>query len=267
MSSAFDEVNAVLSEIGSAWERLLPAIDDARQRLHVAAELVAELHPTGRADLDAAERRLTALAATVTADPLAVDPGEISTLVQGVDEIRSGLEADMALKRGFEARMLQAREAVEQLASLGQELSAARQELLLKISVSGALPPPSDDAALVQELEEIAALARSGAWSQARAQLDVWTERIDEGRDEIQRMLQASRAPIEARNQLRALLDAYQVKANRLGVVEEPEAADAYARAQAALYNAPTDLRAAAQLVRAYQEIVNGSSASSEALL
>jgi hypothetical protein len=80
-------------------------------------------------------------------------------------------------------------------------------------------------------------------------------------------MLQASRAPIEARNQLRALLDAYQVKANRLGVVEEPEAADAYARAQAALYNAPTDLRAAAQLVRAYQEIVNGSSASSEALL
>lgn len=267
MSSAFDEVNAVLSEIGSAWERLVPAIDDARQRLHVAAELVAELHPTGRADLDAAERRLTALAATVTADPLAVDPGEISTLVQGVDEIRSGLEADMALKRGFEARMLQAREAVEQLASLGQELSAARQELLLKISVSGALPPPSDDAALVQELEEIAALARSGAWSQARAQLDVWTERIDEGRDETQRMLQASRAPIEARNQLRALLDAYQVKANRLGVVEEPEAADAYARAQAALYNAPTDLRAAAQLVRAYQEIVNGSSASSEALL
>jgi hypothetical protein len=49
-------------------------------------------------------------------------------------------------------------------------------------------------------------------------------------------------------------------------VLEEPEAADAYARAQAALYTAPTDLRAAAQFVRAYQEIVNGSSASSEAL-
>jgi hypothetical protein len=47
-------------------------------------------------------------------------------------------------------------------------------------------------------------------------------------------------------------------------MVEEPEVADAYTRAQTVLYNAPTDLNEAAQLVRAYQEMVNGSA---EALL
>ena len=166
----------------------------------------------------------------------------------------------------FEARILEARAALQQLGSLNNEVREARHELLVKISVPSAPPlPPDDD--VERELSQIAALAQRGAWSRARAELDAWTERIALRQDEAQRLLRASRIPIEARNQLRALLDAYQVKAKRLGMVEETDVADAYTRAQAALYNAPTDLNVAAQLVRAYQEMVNGSPASSEALL
>jgi len=266
MSATFDEVKTVLSEIGSAWERLVPAIDDARGRLHAATELAAELHEGSRSDLQAAGGRLAELGATVTADPLSVDPNEVDMLARRIDEIRSGLEADVALKRGFEARILGAREALEQLGSLRNELRAARQELRIKISLPDAAQrPPDDDGE--RELSQIAALAQRGAWSQARAELDAWTERMAVCHDEAQRLLRACRVPIEARNQLRALLEAYQVKAKRLGMVEEPEVADAYKQAQAALYNAPTDLNVAAQLVRAYQEMVNGSAASSEALL
>ena len=94
MSSAFDEVNAVLSEIGSAWEQLVPAVDDARQRLRAAAELAAELHPAGRADLEAAERHLTALAATVTADPLAVGPGEVTPVTTAAGWDLAGPKAE-----------------------------------------------------------------------------------------------------------------------------------------------------------------------------
>jgi uncharacterized protein YhaN len=247
-----------------AWERLVPAIDDARRRLHAATELATELQQVGRDELEAAGQRLADLGAAVTADPLSVDADEVDLLVRRIDEIHSGLEADVALKRGFETRILKAREALELLGSLRTELRAARQELEVKISVTDAPALPSDD--VERELSQIAALAERGAWSQARAELDALTERIAARQDEAQRLLRASRAPIEARNQLRALLDAYQVKAARLGVVEEPEVADVYTRAQAALYNAPTDLNAATQLVRAYQEMVNGSPASSEAL-
>jgi hypothetical protein len=265
MSAAFDEVKTVLSEIGSAWEQLVPAIDDARGRLQTATGLAAELQEGGRPELDAAGQRLADLGATVTADPLSVDRDEVDQLARSIDEILSGLEADVALKRGFAARILEAREALERLGSLRNELRAAREELQVKISVPEAPPPPPDDD-FERERSQIAALAQRGAWSQARAELDALTERIARRRDEAQRMLRASRVPIEARNQLRALLDAYQVKAKRLGMVEEPEVADAYTRAQAALYNAPTDLNVAAQLVRAYQEMVNGSPASSEAV-
>jgi hypothetical protein len=265
MSAAFDEVKTVLSEIGSAWERLVPAIEDARHRLHTTNELAAELDERPRPDLEAAGQRLTDLRATVTADPLSVDPHEVDALVRTIDHIRSELEADIALKRGFEARILQSREALEQLGSLRNELTAAHRELVLKISVPGAPRPPLHDDG-DGELARIAALAQSGAWSQARAELDAWTERIALRHDEAQRLLRASRVPIEARNQLRALLDAYQVKAKRLGVLEDRDVADSYTRAQAVLYNAPTDLNVAAQLVRAYQEMVNGSPSSSEVL-
>ena len=266
MSSAFDEVKTVLSQIGTAWEQLVPAIDAARGRLHAATELAAELHDSDRPDLAAAGRRLDDLRAAVTADPLSVDPHEVDALMRTIAQIDSGLEADVALKRGFEARILEAREALQQLGSLRGELRAARQELAVKISVPG-MPPSAVGDDGEGELSQIAALAQRGAWSQARAELDAWTERLALRHDEAERLLRASRVPIEARNQLRALLDAYQVKAKRLGVLEDPEVADAYGRAQAALYNAPTDLNRAAQLVRAYQEMVNGSPSSSEALL
>lgn len=265
MSTAFDEVRTVVSEIGSAWVQLVPAIDDARRRLRAATELAEELSEADRPDLQAVGQRLTELGATVTADPLSVDPAEVGTLARRIDELHSALEADAALKRGFEARILEARVAVEQLRAARNEVRTAREELLVKISVPAAPPPPQDVDA-ERGLSEITALAQRGAWSQARAELDTWTAGIGTKLDEARQLLRVSRVPIQARNQLRALLDAYQVKAKRLGVVEDAEVADAHARAQAALYNAPTDLNLAAQLVRAYQETINGSPSSTEAL-
>ena len=142
----------------------------------------------------------------------------------------------------------------------------ARQELLVKISVPSAPPPPPDDDG-ERELSQIAALAQRGAWSQARAELDAWTERIALRQDEAQRLLRASRIPIEARNQLRALLDAYQVKAKRLGMVEEPERRGClHTGAGCALQRAHRSERGRAARAR-LQEMVNGSPASSEALL
>jgi hypothetical protein len=134
---------------------------------------------------------------------------------------------------------------------------AAHEELLVKIampSAPAALELPED---FDSELDQIVALARSGAWRDARRRLDRW---MADGRallDDAQRILLANRAPIDARNQLRSLLEAYQVKAVRLGAVEDPEAERIFAEAHQALYTAPTDLALVAQLVRRYQEILS----------
>jgi hypothetical protein len=76
----------------------------------------------------------------------------------------------------------------------------------------------------------------------------------------------ANRAPVEARDQFRALLEAYQVKAKRLGRLEDPDMAELWASAHQALYTAPTDLAVAARLVRSYQEALTGLRPSSETM-
>jgi hypothetical protein len=86
------------------------------------------------------------------------------------------------------------------------------------------------------------------------AKLEDWTGGANARLDEAKRALRANRTPIEARNQLRALLEAYQVKAGRLGLIEDPRLERLFARAHEALYTAPTDLTLAAPLVREYQE-------------
>lgn len=267
MSAAFDEVNAVVSEIGSVWEQLVPALDDARRRLQTAIQLAGEMGEGNRRDLESVAQDLSAIGASVTTDPLSVRAADVDALAHRLGAIQAELEADAAVKRGFEAKIMEAREALERLRWLRNEARTAREELMIKISVAAAPPAPRGDEEGDREIAEIAALAQRGAWSAARSALDTWTARIDLRLDEARRLLEASRVPIEARNQLRALLDAYQVKAKRLGVLEDGPVADAFARAQAALYNAPTDLNLAAQLVRAYQAMINGSASTSEAML
>ena len=68
----------------------------------------------------------------------------------------------------------------------------------------------------------------------------------------------ANRAPLATRNELRGRLDAYRAKAYRLGLLENPALAALYARAQEVLFTAPTDLAAADELVRRYQQALAG---------
>ena len=49
------------------------------------------------------------------------------------------------------------------------------------------------------------------------------------------------------------------MKAQRLGVVEDPELEQIFARAHEALYTAPADLALVAQLVRRYQELISSA--------
>ena len=76
--------------------------------------------------------------------------------------------------------------------------------------------------------------------------------------------LASNRAPIETRNEPRALLAAYRAKAGCLRPIEDPRLADIFTRAQDALYPAPTDPVHVAELVRTYQRASTDSPAARE---
>jgi hypothetical protein len=259
MSEAFDGVKTVVAEFGEAWETLTPRLTAARGILDQAQALAASLGESGRTDLAEASDRLTRLNAELTGDPLSVVPTDVDRLIDSLDAIERDLEATGALRRDLDARLADSRALLTQLRAAVDEGRAAHNELLIKIAVPSAPAPVELPEDLSGGLDHIAGLARSGAWRDARRRLDQWTAQAREVLDDALRILRANRAPVEARNQLRALLEAYQVKAGRLGAVEDPELDRIFAQAHQALYTAPTDLSIVAQLVRRYQEILSAA--------
>jgi ABC-type transporter Mla subunit MlaD len=266
MSAAFDEVKTVVAEFGRAWDTLTPRLAAARGLLDQVQAIAASSGESGRTDLDEASDRLTRLGAALTSDPLSVAPSAVDRVIDSLEAIRRDLEATGALRRDFDARLADSRALLRQLQSIVDEAHAAHEELLIKIAAPAAGTPPELPADLDGELDHIAALARSDAWRDARRRLDQWTARARELLDVGQQALHENRAPIESRNQLRSLLEAYQVKASRLGTVEDPELERTFAQAHQALYTAPTDLALVAQLVRRYQERLSAAQPAREAI-
>jgi hypothetical protein len=266
MSTAFDLAKTVVSEFAAAWAQNTPRITAAHAALEQARTLAGRLGEPDRSDLVEAATHLGNLTTALRADPLSVQPAELDRLIASIETSRRELEGAAHLRAALDTRLGDAHARHTTLATLVQEARAAHEEALVKIAVPAAPPAPEPPDDLGAELDEIGTLARSGAWRDAQRRLERWNVRTSELIEEAQRVLGANRAPLEARNQLRALLEAYQVKAGRVGAVEDPELERIYAQAHQALYTAPTDLAHVAQLLRRYQEIVSAARPAGEAL-
>jgi len=266
MSGAFDEVKTVVAAFGHAWDALTPRVTAAQTALGEAQTLADGLGERHRSDLDEAARSVARLAASASADPLSTPDEDLDRVIDWVGEIRRDLDATAALRRDFDGMLSCARGLLSDLETTVEQGLAVHEQVRVKISVPTPPAPvePPDD--LGAELDAIAALARSGAWRDARHGLDGWTSRTRALLDDARQGLRANQAPIEARDQLRALLEAYQVKAGRLGAIEDPELEQIFTRAHEELYTAPTDLALVSQLVRRYQERLAAARPTEETL-
>jgi len=84
-----------------------------------------------------------------------------------------------------------------------------------------------------------------------------WQEQADALRARAQAVAAASRAPLERRNDLRGLLDAFQAKAAALGLAEDSGLTERYRSAREALYAYRCDVRRAEALVREYGRAID----------
>ncbi|MBV9415138.1 MAG: hypothetical protein JO363_09190, partial [Solirubrobacterales bacterium] len=212
MSQAFNEVGSVVAQFGQAWDTLTPRLTAARGVFDRARALADSLGESGRTGLEDAADRLTRLTGTLAADPLSVEPMDVDRLSESLEAIRRELEAANALRGELDAKVANARRLLTELQRVVDEGRAAHEELLMKIAASSAPPTLELPSNLEGELGQIAAVARAGGWRDAHRRLHQWTADTRALLDDAQRILRANRAPIEARNQLRALLEAYQVK-------------------------------------------------------
>jgi len=164
------------------------------------------------------------------------------------------------LKAGFDDAYGEATSLLTQLEDLAHAIDEAHEEVCAKILDPEVPPPkPADSSALREELAHVVVETSTGRWVAAQGLLAQWSDHARAEVLESRRTLDAIRAPLEQRKQMRGLLDAYHAKGVATGMLEDENAGQLYDRTRAALYTAPTDLDGAAGLLRLFGRSVSGS--------
>ncbi|APU14392.1 MULTISPECIES: hypothetical protein [Actinoalloteichus] len=147
---------------------------------------------------------------------------------------------------------------VADVTSAEAEADRVRTEVLAKI-IDPALPPPvSAGPELRAALERLTILQQVGHPVDAAESAAELRVRNAEAAAEAATALRRASELLLRRRELRGRLDAYQARAGRLGLVEEPELLELHRQAYELLWRAPCDLAAATRAVTRYQRGLAG---------
>ena len=120
--------------------------------------------------------------------------------------------------------------------------------------------PPSDESiqAMGQWLHTLRQKADQGLAKPVLIGAEHWTTQARALLKEAQEGLEANRAPVLARRELRGLMHALKAKALARGMAEDPRLIQLAEEANALLYAKPTPIPHATELVHQYERVLNG---------
>ena len=248
MEAAFATAVDVAVRAGDVWHRLLPKAADA------AAALANLRRLTRSATLDEADRRLGDFTAALAADPLGCDEQVLADVRRLTERADAERTSAAELREALTQRLADAHTLADQLAVAARTAAAAEESVAGRFADADIAVLGGPD--LRPDLAAIDALAAAGHWALISPRLGDWSRRARERLAALKDVAARNSAMLADRNELRGRLDAYQAKAGRRGLAEDPALAPLAERARATLYHAPCDLDAARAAVNAYQDAV-----------
>lgn len=265
MRQAFDTVTGVLAAAESAWSAAIGQFDPLEQRLHTVSVLAESVGDGGkevaamRADLGRTrELVLTDMLTAQSTDALAgIDRriSELSTRLTELARVRDQFDGRLAT---LESMLVD----VEAAEATARQTFAAVQE---KIATPG-LPVPTDagSATLRTRLQRLTARRDTAGWAALAKEADDLDRIAATTLDAARTSLRAITGLLDRRAELRGRLEAYQVKAARLGHAEDQALADLHTEAHTLLFTAPCDLAAATRALNHYRQAIQDRSPSRE---
>jgi hypothetical protein len=248
MEAAFATAVDVAVRAGDVWHRLLPKAADA------AAALANLRRLTHSATLDEADRRLGDFTAALAADPLGCDEQVLADVRRLTERADAERTSAAELREALTQRLADAHTLADRLAAAARAAAAAEESVAGRFADTDIAVAGGPD--LRPDLAAIDALAAAGHWALISPRLGDWNRRARERLAALADVAARNSGMLAARNELRGRLDAYQAKAGRRGLAEDPALAPLAERARATLYHAPCDLDAARAAVNAYQDAV-----------
>lgn len=250
-------------QIAEAWRTALPRADQLRETL---AAVEDDARTIGMADdprLGNARRLVEHLGKQVARDPMSVDPQPATT---AVIEIAEEVAELVSLHGSLPTDLSAAKELLDTIvATIAEGRDALARSRDRVKDPQGLLEPldaaalDSGDLALRPWLARIDDEARAGRWLAAARGLQRWRTVADGWLHNATRVVEANRSPVDRRDELRGMFDAYRAKAAATGRAEDRTLTDAAQAARAALYTAPCDLEEAERLVHDYARLVSAT--------
>ncbi|TDB84307.1 hypothetical protein E1266_36850 [Actinomadura sp. 7K534] len=265
MTPLYEEVAQAVASLDAVWSALLSRLAEVEAERRAADELLESLGGT-EPELDRLRADLDAVAAVVRADPLALaagggaDTGRLDAIHAGLAEVRRGLEQAERVRDGFTGRLRAIAAVLDRLREEEAEARRVRDEVLAKIASPGLPDLPGASASLADRL---AALGRPGhgtGWNDLAARVEELERAADDALAQARETVGLVRGLLDRRAELRGRLEAYRVKAARLGHAEDAGLARIHDRVRELLWTSPCDLRRATVALSEYQRAVNARS-------
>ncbi|GAA1881625.1 hypothetical protein [Actinomadura bangladeshensis] len=260
MTPLYEEVARSVAALDAVWSTLLSRLAEVEAERRAAEELLASLGGTDP-ELDRLRAELESVAAVVRRDPLALardgraDTARLDAVRTGLAGVRRALAEAERLRDGYADRIHAIAGVVELLRETEAEARAVRDEVLAKIA-SPALPDLPDMAAgLADRLAALGGTARGG-WHELAERVAGLERAAAAALERARETAGVVRGLLDRREELRGRLEAYRVKAARLGHAEDAELARMYEQARELLWTSPCDLRKATVSLSGYQRAI-----------
>ncbi|MFC4857615.1 hypothetical protein [Actinophytocola glycyrrhizae] len=257
MRQAFDTVTAVLAAAESAWSAAIGRLDPLDARLHTVSVLAESVGAAGhdvsviRGDLDKAREMVLTDVLTVHAtDPL-------SGIERRISELETRLAGLAQVRDRFTARVAALESVLSDVEAIEATARQTYPAMVEKIAAPG-LPVPGDQASatLRERLRRLTARLGTSGWDVLAREADELDRFAANALESTRTALRAITGLLDRRAELRGRLEAYQVKAARLGHAEDPGLTRLHGEAQQILFTAPCDLAAATRALNRYRQAI-----------
>ena len=269
MTRTYDVVKKVAVDAESAWNRLLEPLDELQAKAR-AARATADRVGLG-ADpvfgrLAAIETQTSDMRRQALSDPLGMvagsgagTPARVAQLLGELAGVQAELDQALAARTEFAQRLAAVEEVIVLIARAESAPERVRAEVREKIAAPR-LPPASAAAAhLRTKVAELRRERTGQSWTLLGRNLSALEKNSRVVLENAQKRVGQVRAPLDRRDELRGLLEAYRARAARHGVSETPALAAAHRLARDLLWSAPCDLAGAEAAVRHYQAAVGAA--------
>ena len=263
MRRAFAGVSDVVAAAESVWNETADGLSEIGAELDAAKKQLGDAGDDEAAGaLAAAGDELGRLRDLLNCDPLAlwqggsVDTARLGRLRKQATEAAARAAEIARVRADAQRRIAAAAAAVSAAAAAFADAVAARDRAAARIAAAELPPPPAETTGLDVRLAALDKLKAAGRWSRLAAELDTIEAEAAAAGQRYRDARQAAAALLGRRDELRGLLDAYQIKAARLGAAEDSELSKLYDEAHELLWTAPCYLAAAAAAVTRYQQAI-----------